>query len=230
MKNTPYEVTERRPIKSRNTRWAEVATRLLVKCGVTPNGVSLFSMVAASGAGLAFYSTCLTSGIGLQTRAFWLLGGILCVVRLLCNLLDGMIAVETNVASAKGELYNEVPDRFSDAVILIGLGYSVGGFPALGFLASLVAVFVAYVRVMAKSLGAANNFCGPMAKPHRMAIVIACAVFTAISPSTWRFSCTAANIALVVIIIGGLATAFRRLRFAAHHLEGSNNDDARTAL
>src|SRR6478672_1892595 len=51
--------------------------------------------------------------------------GAVCVqLRLLANLLDGMVAVASNRTSKLGELFNEFPDRLSDAATLIGLGYA----------------------------------------------------------------------------------------------------------
>ena len=57
---------------------------------------------------------------------------MLCVqLRLLCNLLDGMVAVEGGRSSPVGALYNEVPDRVADSLLLVALGYAVG-IPWLG--------------------------------------------------------------------------------------------------
>jgi phosphatidylglycerophosphate synthase len=46
-------------------------------------------------------------------------------LRLLCNLLDGMVAIEGGFKTKTGEIFNELPDRLSDALILIGAAYSV---------------------------------------------------------------------------------------------------------
>ena len=212
---------DRRPIKSRNTWWAENVTALLIKSGVSPNAISLFGVVAAAAAAVAFASTDSTTG--LTTRAIWFLGGLLCQVRLLCNLFDGMVAVERKMASATGELYNEVPDRISDASVMIGLGYSAGGSITLGYLAALVSVFVAYVRATAKSIGAPNDFCGPMAKPQRMALVTLLAVYMAFSSDSWRVSWGESKAVLLIVIVGGLITAWRRLGRAVEFLRKSNN-------
>ena len=214
-----YEPIDRRPIQSRNTVWAEAATGRLVALGLSPNTISLAGMFAAIVAGLLFSATEVTSEGG--ARGLWLGGAILCQVRLLCNLFDGMVAVKCNIASRCGELYNEVPDRISDAAVFVGLGYAAGGDIAAGYVAALVAVFVAYVRAMAKSIGAPNDFSGPMAKPQRMAIVTAVAFYMAISPSAWRLPVGEVNIALVLVIAGGILTAARRLVRAARSLETS---------
>jgi phosphatidylglycerophosphate synthase len=206
----------RRPIKSRDTHWAGAATDGLVNAGVTPNAISVFGMFAAIGAGIIFYWTGIT--LDPVQRILWFCGGLLCQVRLLCNLFDGMVAVARNSASAKGEIYNEVPDRVSDAAILIGLGYSFDGDVTLGYLAALTAVFVAYLRAMAGSTGAPNDFCGPMAKPQRMALVTMLALYLAFSPETWRLPWSEVELVLAIIIAGGLLTSVRRIVRAYRYL------------
>ncbi len=218
MTEPSYEPLERRPIQSRNTRWAEAATRRLIALGASPNAISVFGMLAAIAAGAAFFSTSLTTGPA--QRALWFCGGVLCQLRLLCNLFDGMVAVERDIASPKGELYNEVPDRVSDSAVFIGLGYAAGGEVVLGCIAALLSVFVAYVRAMAKSIGAPNDFSGPMAKPQRMALATAVAVYMSFSPDSWRLPWGEPKVILVIVILGGVATAARRLVRAAKHLEG----------
>lgn len=214
-----YEPLERRPLRSRDTRWANAFAASLAARGASPNGISLFGMVAAIGAGAAYFAT--DSYDGWSERALWLIGGALCQVRLLCNLFDGMVAIARGVASPKGELYNEVPDRVSDAAIFIGLGYASLSDPILGVFAAIVAVFTAYVRAMAKAAGAPNDYCGPMAKPQRMALVTALSVWLAIRPDAWTAPWGETRIVLVIVIALGLVTSLRRLVRAARRLEAS---------
>ncbi len=210
---------DRRPIVSRNTRWAEQIAQRLVDWGVSPNAISMAGMFAAILAAFCFVLTN-SAAAGWQQRTLWFIGAALCQVRLLCNLFDGMVAVARGTASRRGELYNEVPDRISDAAIFIGLGYSAIGSVALGYLAALVTVFVAYVRAMAKSVGAPNDFCGPMAKPQRMALVTLLAVYLSFSPIELRLETSEVNLLLVIVVVGGIFTSFRRLVRAARFLQG----------
>jgi len=221
MTDSSYQPLDRRPIQSRNTRWAEGITNALVRQNVSPNAISVLGMIAAITAGVVFFSTNLTAGT--VQRLLWFCGGLLCQVRLLCNLFDGMVAVAQNKASPTGELYNEVPDRVSDAAIFVGLGYAARGDVVLGFIAALFALFVAYVRAMAKSIGAPNDFCGPMAKPQRMALVTILAIFMAFARTTWQMQTSAVKWVLLAVIVGCVATAVRRLRRAAKALEGAGN-------
>ncbi len=143
-------------------------------------------------------------------------------LRLLANMFDGMVAIETARTSAVGELYNEVPDRVSDTAILVGAGYAAGGCPVLGFVAALLAVFIAYVRAQGRVAGAPQEYCGPMAKPQRMFVMTVAAVAAALLPSTWLPHVPALPeqglmaAALAVIIAGEFVTVYRRLtRIAA---------------
>jgi phosphatidylglycerophosphate synthase len=156
-------------------------------------------------------------------RAAWLAGAVFVQLRLLANMFDGMVAIERDVASAVGELYNEIPDRVSDVAILIGLGYGVGGEPMLGYVAACVAIFVAYVRAMGVAAGAAQAFIGPMAKPQRMFAVTVAAVYCGVTPATWQpqFGPDGRSIAsfvLALVVLGGLWTAARRIHRIARDL------------
>jgi phosphatidylglycerophosphate synthase len=75
--------------------------------------------------------------------------------------------VEGGKQSPVGALYNEFPDRVADSIFLVALGYAAL-YPWLGWLAALLAAMTAYVRASGGSLGLAQDFRGPMAKPHRM--------------------------------------------------------------
>lgn len=221
--NSNFDPEDRRPIASRETKWAEAIASLLVSLRFTPNGISLIGMAAGILAGVSFY---LTQSKCNHAWICWLTGAGLVQLRLLCNMLDGMVAVSTNQASATGELYNEIPDRVSDAFTLVGFGYASGAHPALGFSAAVLAVFVAYVRAMGKATSGIQEFCGPMAKPQRMFIVTVAAIYCALVPAFWPASAyqqfSAAGWALILIIIGCVVTALRRLRRISSHLNQSH--------
>ena len=102
---------DRRPIRVRNSQWAHAAARLLAACGISPNTISMIGMIAAIVAGVFFY---FTRGENVVQRTLWFTGALLVLVRLLANMLDGMVAIELGRATRVGTLYNEVPDRISD--------------------------------------------------------------------------------------------------------------------
>ncbi|EKF19301.1 CDP-alcohol phosphatidyltransferase family protein [Nitratireductor pacificus] len=200
------ETENRRPLASRDTGWAKTLTRWLAASPVTPNQISMASMGFAALAGLAFWQAGGAEGV---VRAILLVLGAVCVqLRLLCNLLDGLVAVEAGKGSPDGAFWNEFPDRIADILILVGLGYGVG-LPALGFAAAGFAVLTAYVRELGRACGQPADFSGPMAKPHRMAAVTAAAVLSLFEP-LWSGRGEVLTIALWLIALGTLLTALRR--------------------
>ena len=221
MSEIAYQPSDRRPLTSRDFDiFQRLATWLVVR-QVSANAISLCSIVFAAVASLCLAGTAWTD----DSRARWLfaLGALFVQARLLANLLDGMVAVASQQASPEGELYNEVPDRVADALILIGAGFSVAGTPALGYLSALVAVFVAYVRAFGGSVGVRGLFMGPMAKPQRMAMLTAACIYCACAPARWPYGPAAGpfgaiDVALALITAGGAVTAMRRLRRIALHL------------
>ncbi len=197
---------DRRPLASRSTGWANGITQRLAKTSITPNQISIASMGAAAIAAALFYMAGQTDG---AMRIVGLLGGALfCQLRLICNLLDGMVAVEAGKGSPDGPFWNEMPDRVSDIVILVGIGYGIG-MPDLGWAAGALAVLTAYVRELGRASGQSADFSGPMAKPHRMATVTLAAIVAVFAP-LWGSSNQMMMIALWVIVIGALITATRR--------------------
>lgn len=152
---------------------------------------------------------------------FWIASALLVQFRLLCNLFDGMVAVGAGRSSPVGELYNEVPDRISDAAALIGLGYAAGGAPWLGFTAAVLAVFTAYVRALGVAAGAGSHFIGPMAKPQRMFLVTITALYVGLAPSTWEPQVAGLDLpalTLALVAAGCGATSVRRLQRIARRL------------
>src|SRR5215510_14343650 len=106
---------DRRPIATRNRRWAQSATTWLASRNVSPNAISIAGMCAC-----------------------------------------------------------------------IGAGYAWGGNVALGYIATILAIFTAYVRAAGKIAGAPNEFCGPMAKQHRMLVITVACLYSVVVPRSWQ--------------------------------------------
>ena len=205
---------ERRPITTRDAKLSRRMAGWLADCGVPPNGISIVGMVFGVLAGVAFM---LTEAFPENSAWCWIAGAIFVQLRLLGNMFDGMVAVLQERSSALGELYNEIPDRVSDAVTLIGFGFAAGSSPWLGLIAALLAVFTAYVRAMGKVAGAHQEFCGPMAKPQRMFLVTIAALFIGfggnklLGEDELLGPCSIVVWTIWLIIAGCVITAVRRL-------------------
>lgn len=213
----------RRPLKSRGAGWARSLAAAMARSGVTPDGISGASVgFAALGA-----SMFLLAGTGTgATRVLAFLAAGLCIqLRLLCNLLDGMVAVEHGKGGPAGPIWNELPDRVADVLFLAGAGYCAYGAgldagQPLGWLASVLAVLTAYVRELGRALGFPADFSGPMAKPHRMAVLTATCLVAVLEP-LWGWRGEAVLVGLAAITLGTAWTTVRRTRTLAGRLRAA---------
>ncbi|MBI4202757.1 MAG: CDP-alcohol phosphatidyltransferase family protein [Chloroflexi bacterium] len=201
----------RRPIKARKTAWAGALARLLLRLGVRPNQVSVASVLFAA----------LAAGCILFSRQAGPVGGVLLLVtaavciqlRLLSNMLDGMLAMEGGLKTSTGELFNDVPDRISDTLVLLAAGYAATWThwgSELGWAAALLAMATAYVRVLGGSAGAHQHFNGPMAKQQRMMVVTA-ACIAATFEIVLGWPAYAFTTSLALVIAGCVPTIIFRL-------------------
>jgi phosphatidylglycerophosphate synthase len=195
------ELAARRPLASRSSGWANALAAMLLKTPITPNQISVTSIAFAALAGMAlFYAPrwpllYLVAVLGIQ-------------LRLLCNLLDGMVAVEGGRQSPVGSLYNEFPDRIADTIIIVAVGYAAGE-PVIGWAGALVAALTAYIRATGGALGLKQDFRGPMAKPHRMAVATAGCLLAMIE-ALMSGTSYAIRITAWVILLGSVLTCYTR--------------------
>ena len=206
------DLDNRRPLKSRDTGWARGGAAWLARAGVTPDAVSAGAVVfGLSGGVLLAVSGVLDGG----ARAGALIGGALCIqLRLVCNLMDGMVAVEHGRGGPLGPIWNELPDRVADAAFLVGAGYGaalagMGWGEAAGWAAAVFAVLTTYVRELGRALGQPADFGGPMAKPQRMAVMTFACIGAALLAATGYWA-ELVRLALAVVVVGCVGTLVRR--------------------
>ena len=132
-----------------------------------------------------------------------------------------MVAIEGGLKTKSGEIFNDLPDRIADPIILVCAGYAIRGMPCgieLGWAAGLLAVLTAYTRVLGGCAGASQHFCGPMAKQHRMAAITAALIGAAVGVS-WGWHERVIALALAAIVVGCVVTVVRRTVIAVRELE-----------
>jgi phosphatidylglycerophosphate synthase len=219
MEDARKRAIDRRPIATRNRKWAQAATACLAARNVSPNAISIAGMWACIMAGIALGLTSIS-----DYRILWFVAALGAQLRLTANMLDGMVALASRRAAKVGELYNEIPDRVSDAAVFIGAGFSWGGNVTLGYIATILAIFTAYVRAAGKIAGAPSEFCGPMAKQHRMLVITVICLYSALIPRPWQIlhfdniEVGVMSLGLVVIVVGCCITIVRRLNRIVHAL------------
>lgn len=212
----------RRPLKTRGRAWARRLAAWLGSRGVHPNAISMLSLVPAAAAGLCFLVLPQAQPF-VQVILLILTAGSI-QLRLLANMLDGLVAVEGGRKTPTGDLFNEVPDRIADVLILAPAGYAIiwlgSAGITLGWLVALLAVLTAYIRVFGGSLGFPQSFMGPMAKQHRMATLTLTCLLSIVEVIVAGYQGRVLSFGLLAIGLGAALTSIRRLRRIAHHLRG----------
>lgn len=211
--------SSRRPIKTRQAKWAQRLAVYLKNKGVIPNMISVASVGFALLAFICLFSAPRISN-SLIASFFWLFAAGAIQARLICNLIDGMVAVEGGLKTPSGPVYNDLPDRLADPLIIVGLGYalptslfdSASIIPSvsitLGWIAAMLAVLTAYIRLLGGSCGLPQSFSGPLAKQQRMAICTFVAVIAAFLPN--HYLPYLILIALAILVVGTALTAIFR--------------------
>jgi phosphatidylglycerophosphate synthase len=191
---------DRRPIKSRNTKWAQNITHYLVKIDASPNKISVYSILFALVGAAAIWLVPMYAGI-------WIFS--LCILlRLLCNLFDGMVAIAMNRNNPLGRIYNEFPDRITDTIFIIAAGIACNQL-ILSLFGAMFAITTAYIRIFGGSLGFEQDFRGPQSKSQRMGVLIGTSLIAQVE--LWMTGTFyALTIGLSIITLGSFVTCITR--------------------
>ncbi len=212
---------ERRPLAVRGTKWANELAKALAKINLSPNKISILSVVFAA-LSLVFFQ------LAVEKKFFLILAACSIQLRLICNLLDGMVAIEYNKKSIYGNLYNDIPDRFADVFIIMGAGLyaqqSEQFFQwvlTIAWVNSILAVMTAYIRVLGTSLSTPTNFSGIMAKPQRMALLTFASILAFVLPQ----SIPLVSVSLFLMLLGQIITIITRIKFTANELKRNHSEE-----
>ena len=156
-----YEPTSRRPIAGLFRRSAHAAVGIAVRMRIHPDVFSYGSIVCALIAAFLFWQS--------RTHPRYIVIAVaFAFARLWLNMFDGMVALAAGKASRKGEIINDLPDRFSDVIIFGGVAHSGWCHMALAYWVAIACVIVAYVGLFGQAVGVQREFSGLMAKPYRI--------------------------------------------------------------
>lgn len=167
----------------------------LVQRRVHPNHVTL------AGVGCA-----LLLGAALALSGRWPLLTLtvapLAIARLAANALDGLVARRTGLASARGELFNEVSDRAADSAVFVGLALNSAVLAPLAWLALVLALLSSYVGLAGKAIGGTRQFGGLLAKADRMIYLAAFSLVVLFAgAAAWNWLLAAFIPALLITLV-----------------------------
>jgi CDP-diacylglycerol--glycerol-3-phosphate 3-phosphatidyltransferase len=157
---------------------------------ITPNMVTLFSLLPAAGAGVAL-------GFG------WFgLASVLAVLATFCDILDGLLARKTGVSSGAGEVIDAAVDRYGEMFFFGGLVYYYRTHDQVLFIVLLAIVgsfMVSYATAKAEAMGVPAPR-GAMRRGERAAYLIFGAAFTPVAQALFASSPSLALRELPIIL------------------------------
>lgn len=191
---------------------------LLDRLGVRPNHITLFSLYLAALAGLAL-------GTG-----YFMLGCWLVIAAASCDLLDGLLARQTDAGTPAGAFLDSFADRIAEGMVFAGLAfYGRGGaLTWLALWAMFASVMVSYARARGEALGA-DCKSGLMQRPERLLWLILTLFVAPITAIFWEPGAQRPDFHVAIWGIGLLAglstvTAVRRAYSIFCTLAGQSPD------
>jgi archaetidylinositol phosphate synthase len=129
-------------------KYTEPIASFFIRLGVTPNQVSALSVLFGFSCALAF------------AQRYFLAGSLLLVVSAILDLVDGNVARKNHTESKFGAVFDWVADKYVDAAIILGVGFS--GIPIVSHLINVppIADFGVVGLALAGSL--INTFIKPV--------------------------------------------------------------------
>jgi flavodoxin/phosphatidylglycerophosphate synthase len=176
---------------------------------VTPDWLSYLASIISLGVAFSYY-------YAIHDSLFFLWATFLIFVRIILNKIDDEIVFEKNVSSVRSRIINILPDRYSDMLMLIGIGVSTLCRPIFSLLGIASVALISYTGLLGKAVGFDWQNQGPLRKLPRLVLLI---VFTLIQYAMnirgiqYLFlGMTSLEVCMVFFIILGQLTVFNRLR------------------
>jgi archaetidylinositol phosphate synthase len=180
--------------------------RVCLRAGLTPNISSIISLLAALGAGIAFYLDEI------------LLGVLLVAANAVFDAMDGAIARELGTASKKGDFLDHVLDRYADIFIITGIfaggaaSWEVGVFALIGVLMS------SYLGTQAQAVGVGRFYGGIMGRADRLLLLLIAGMLDVLIPGG-VLGMPYLGWLLVIFGVLGNYTAIQRFFYVWKHID-----------
>lgn len=181
----------------------------LIRLGISPNQITLFSM-----------GLCLLLGMALalhpQSIYLWFAFPLFMLLRMMLNAIDGMLANASQQKTPLGALLNEICDQVSDIALYLPFALLPHISAALVVLVVIASLLAEFAGVVALQIGVARRFDGPMGKSDRAFAFALLALLVALNlSSVWL------NGLLCLVLLLLLATIFNRLQQALRQSRNS---------
>ena len=135
-------------LRPRFVRYLEPVAEVFVRLRITPNQISLLSLIAGGVCAFLFFK-----------REF-LLGSLALLVSAIFDLIDGSVARKTNAHTNFGAVFDWIVDKYVDAIALLGIG--LAGIPIVSQLVPVSPIADFAVVAIAITGSLMNTFIKPV--------------------------------------------------------------------
>ncbi|NPE29167.1 CDP-alcohol phosphatidyltransferase family protein [Methanococcoides sp. SA1] len=185
------------------TRILDPIARSVANKGISPNALSVGSLVCAALAGISFYFSVDNPLSALIAIFFVALNSFL-------DALDGAVARYLRTDSKKGDFLDHVIDRYSDVFIICGMFFGGHVQWQIGTVAIVCVLLTSYLGTQAQALGIGRFYGGIMGRADRLVLILIASLAYYIH-SEAIFGYTTIGWCLIVIAIGSHITAIQRM-------------------
>ena len=180
------------------------------RLGITPNQVTVTNILVSLGA-----STIVLLNLDELWPLFFIPFAL--TVRFILNHVDGILACDFNMQSAKGLILNELGDIISDVVLYLPLALINVFSPMLVVVMVVLAMLTEFTGILGAVIGADRSQDGPLGKRPR-GVLIGSAAFLlglGMTPGIW------ANILLMAMLPLLVITCINRVIISLEQLNAS---------
>ncbi len=197
--------------------------KFLAAVGISPNLLSVASLVFAVLAGLFFFFA--GNAPHLPFNPILLLAGVFVCLSAFLDGIDGVLAREIGNAGKKGDFLDHVLDRYSDMFIIGGI--ILGGYVhprwEIGAIALIGVLLSSYMGTQAQAVGLSRVYGGLIGRVDRLLIIIVATLLNLIYPypipasgllSVLSFSFSFIGWTIVIFAVLCNVTALQRFFYA----------------
>ncbi|MDW7732030.1 MAG: archaetidylinositol phosphate synthase [Methanolobus sp.] len=184
-------------------KYLEPMAKATANAGITPNAVSMLSLLFAVLSGVLFYySGASASMVGAA--------GLMVAFNSLLDAMDGLMARYLGAASPKGDFLDHVIDRYADVLIICGIFFGGYVYWQIGVVAIVGVQLTSYLGTQAQALNLGRYYGGVIGRADRLILIMLASLVYAIYPEE-VYSLSSLGWVIVIIAVGSHITAFQRI-------------------
>jgi phosphatidylglycerophosphate synthase len=197
-------------MRGRSSIIAEPMAAAAERLGISPNQLSLLSLLSAAAAALLYYLS--PSEVELLYAA-----ALMVFLNALFDLMDGALARRTGRAGLRGDFLDHVIDRYADTAIIAGIVFA-GYTPwPIGLLAAVGVLLTSYIGTQAQALRLGRHYGGMMGRADRLIVIIIATVANAAYPAIIAGQPVLGWL-MITIMLSSHATALQRFCYVWRRL------------